>query len=257
MTQPPHRPQPRPYVMDLRAGDEFRVDPELVRIDARRPVCTHCGEEFFPGEWRSIDGRCSVCADQVVLLRHWAVAIAVIAVGILVIAIVGWLTAPAPREARHLEVVGGLRGAPSTSDRVGLVADVPSGLSLSPSTVDVRIGAPLEVIRGTATHYCLPGQRGTAFCTRGYGPEDLVAAIDRDLGFSKGDRVKVRFSCGEDCKRSVTVTIVDVCRCPGERLIDLTSGAFRQLAPLGLGVLPVTLELAGADQTLPPTDEEE
>jgi hypothetical protein len=105
--------------------------------------------------------------------------------------------------------------------------------------------------RGTATHYCLPGQRGTAYCTRGYGPEDMVAAIDTDLGFDKGDVVTVRFG-----DKAVTVRIVDVCGCPGNRIIDLTSGAFRRLAPLGLGVLPVTVELAGAERTLPPTDVE-
>jgi rare lipoprotein A (peptidoglycan hydrolase) len=112
-------------------------------------------------------------------------------------------------------------------------------------------GAPR--IRGTATWYCNDGQRGTSSCTRGYGPEDMVAAIDTDLGFDKGDVVLVRSLAGDE---QVTVTIVDVCGCPGSRLIDLTSGAFRRLAPLGIGVLPVTVELAGSERTLPPTDQE-
>lgn len=102
------------------------------------------------------------------------------------------------------------------------------------------------LISGTATWYCLSG---SSACTRGYGPDDLVAAIDTDLGFAKGDVVRVRFG-----DRSVDVRIVDVCGCPGERLIDLTSGAFERLAPLGLGVLPVTVELVAPGLTLPPTD---
>jgi rare lipoprotein A (peptidoglycan hydrolase) len=63
--------------------------------------------------------------------------------------------------------------------------------------------------------------------------------------------VLVRSLAGDE---QVTVRIVDVCGCPGNRLIDLTSGAFRRLAPLGIGVLPVTVELAGSERTLPPTD---
>lgn len=101
-------------------------------------------------------------------------------------------------------------------------------------------------ISGLATWYCLSG---SSVCTRGYGQDDLVAAIDTDLGFVKGDRITVRYREAE-----VTVTVVDVCGCPGDRLIDLTSGAFARLAPLDLGVIPVTIEAAGPNFTLPPTD---
>jgi hypothetical protein len=105
------------------------------------------------------------------------------------------------------------------------------------------------LLGGKATHYCLPGQRGTSYCTRGYGPEDMVAAIDRkDTPWNKGDRLRV--SSGG---RSVVVLVVDVCGCPGRRIIDLTSGAFRRLAPLGRGVIPVTITDAAAIP-LPATD---
>lgn len=90
---------------------------------------------------------------------------------------------------------------------------------------------------GTATWYC----GTTVTCTRGYGPGDMIAAIDTDLGFHKGDRVTVR-AFG----RAVTVRIVDVCGCPGRRLIDLSRGAFSRLANPDYGVIAVTLELAGA-----------
>ena len=104
---------------------------------------------------------------------------------------------------------------------------------------------------GKATHYCLPGQRGTSYCTRGYGPEDMVAAIDRkDTPWRKGDQVLVTHG-----SRSVVVTIVDVCACKGARLIDLTSGAFRRLAPLSRGVIAV--ELMDASTIRPPATDTE
>lgn len=113
----------------------------------------------------------------------------------------------------------------------------------------VALLIPAAPVEGTATWYCGPRQRGTSYCTRGYGPNDMVAAIDRkDSSFRKGDRVVVRHGA-----RSVVVTIVDVCACRGRRVIDLTSGAFRRLAPLGRGVIPVTLESADAIR-LPATD---
>lgn len=89
----------------------------------------------------------------------------------------------------------------------------------------------VPTIHGKATWYC---------CTRGYGPSDMVAAIDRkDAPWRKGDRVRV--TAGD---RSVVVQIVDVCACKGRRVIDLSSGAFLRLAPLSRGVIRITLEAA-------------
>jgi hypothetical protein len=113
----------------------------------------------------------------------------------------------------------------------------------------ILITSPMSTETGTATWYCGPGQQGTSRCTRGHGPSDLVAAIDRkDTPWNKGDRLRV--SSGG---RSVVVLVVDVCGCPGRRIIDLTSGAFRRLAPLGRGVIPVTITDAAAIP-LPATD---
>lgn len=105
---------------------------------------------------------------------------------------------------------------------------------------------------GTATWFCGAGSR----CPRGHGPSELIAAIDRkDSPFRKGDRVTVRYHCGNGCERAVTVRIVDVCACGGARLIDLSAKAFRRLAPLGTGVIPVTIE-AATNVRLPETDKE-
>ena len=106
----------------------------------------------------------------------------------------------------------------------------------------VQWAAPSAAIRGTATWYCGHGSA----CTRGYGPADLVAAIDPTLGIHRGELLTVTAG-----RRSVTVRVVDVCACAGRRVIDLTSGAFRRLAPLSRGTVAVTLTLGRA---LPPTD---
>lgn len=128
----------------------------------------------------------------------------------------------------------GLAGAPHDVPQVGGVAPLATAGELS--------GAPL---RGTATWYCGSGSP----CTRGYQPGDLVAAIDRkDAPYRKGDRVVVSHR-----GRSVTVTIVDVCGCPGRRVIDLSAEAFSRLAPLGIGVIAVSIREAG-QPALPATD---
>lgn len=107
--------------------------------------------------------------------------------------------------------------------------------------------APMDTVSGTATWYCGNGSP----CTAGYAPGQLVAAIDRkDSRWRKGDRVRVTSG-----SRSVVVTIVDVCGCPGRRVIDLSAAAFARLAPLGRGVIAVTLTDADEPRfTLPPTD---
>jgi rare lipoprotein A (peptidoglycan hydrolase) len=122
-----------------------------------------------------------------------------------------------------------------------------SANSSGASSVDVVVAGSRW--SGTATWYCGSGSP----CTAGYGPSDLVAAIDRSLGIGKGELVVVRSQASD---RRVIVRIVDVCACGGARLIDLTTGAFSRLAPLGYGVLPVTLEVIGSGPrpTLPPTD---
>jgi hypothetical protein len=102
------------------------------------------------------------------------------------------------------------------------------------------IGQPL--IGGTSTWYCGNGSP----CTAGYSPDDMVAAIDPTLGIPKGTVVTVTHD-GD----SILVTIVDVCACSGARIIDLTRGAFSQLADPSLGVIPVEVSpFAG----LPATD---
>jgi rare lipoprotein A (peptidoglycan hydrolase) len=53
----------------------------------------------------------------------------------------------------------------------------------------------------------------------------------------------------------VVVSLSDWCLCKNGRLIDLSDDAFRQLAPLSVGVLRVTITRAVLPE-LPPTDTE-
>ncbi len=110
-----------------------------------------------------------------------------------------------------------------------------------------QIGTPLNGYRGLSSWYC----SATSACTKGYGPSDMVAAIDPKLGIAKGTWITVRHD-----GRSVLVKVVDVCRCKGPRLVDLTSGAFSQLAPLSQGVIPVLIVVEGLP-VAPETDVEE
>lgn len=69
----------------------------------------------------------------------------------------------------------------------------------------------------------------------------LYAAMHR---FTWGDPITdVRVCAGARC---VTVPVVDYCACyvgtPDERAIDLSPAAFRRLAPLSRGLVPVTIE---------------
>lgn len=229
---PPAHPRRNPVMPD-RAGLELRVEPEPVRR-------THPAGDGRPG-----------------MVFIWlGVIVVVIAV---VVVIVALASSAASRGAQTTDLApshdlpatpgpsAGLPGAPHVGERL----DPGDGIQLGRSSEGSRLrrltagGAPR--FRGLATWFCLSG---SSACTTGYDQADLVAAIDTDLGFAKGDQVRVRYG-----DRSVVVTVVDVCGCPGDRLVDLTSGAFRELADLDLGVIPVTVELAGPGATLPATEE--
>ena len=89
-------------------------------------------------------------------------------------------------------------------------------------------------MRGYATWYCLTG---TSACHRS-ASGGMYAAAGSELRTKgwRGSKVRV---CTPD--RCVTVTLIDWCACKGDRVIDLYSDAFRELAPLSRGVLRVTV----------------
>ena len=88
--------------------------------------------------------------------------------------------------------------------------------------------------RGSASWYCLPGRSACHYAYSG----GMYAAAGPELrkGDWRGRRVTV---CnGGDCIR---VTLIDWCGCPGNRVIDLYSDAYRRLAPLSSGTIRVTV----------------
>lgn len=92
---------------------------------------------------------------------------------------------------------------------------------------------PSSGVSGNATWYCL---QGVSVCHRDYSG-GLYAAAGPQLrvGNWRGRHVQVWYS-----GRSVSVALVDWCACPN-RLIDLYSDAFRQLAPLSAGQIKVKI----------------
>lgn len=139
-----------------------------------------------------------------------------------------------------------------TTSRSGPVVSPRPAQSAAPSASRAtRAGGAVlpatdTAVSGLASWYC--GSR----CTVGY-PGGMYAAAGSELRHPgwRGSRVQV---CSGG--RCVVVTLVDWCACAGARIIDLYSDAFRQLAPLSRGVIPVTVTPGGrvGEQPLPATD---
>jgi hypothetical protein len=113
----------------------------------------------------------------------------------------------------------------------------------------------LSASRSGVATYCAP----TLTRCQSWGEPAMLGAVQ---SFRWGDdpyRVEV---CLDGTAPCATVTVVSYCAC-GPRngvptVIDLSPAAFRQLAPLSRGVIPVTVTgLARPRGTLPPTDTEE
>lgn len=150
-----------------------------------------------------------------------------------------------------------LSGPASTpSARLDLLADT-SGVTMTGSLTDAeaqaQFGRPVAVVppepavraqskappgriraRGAATWYCLAG---VSACHRDYGG-GMYAAAGPELRVGDWRGRNVTVCAGDDCVR---VTLIDWCACPGDRVIDLYGDAFRRLAPLGTGILRVSV----------------
>ena len=106
------------------------------------------------------------------------------------------------------------------------------------STANARVQSKLPPgkirARGNATWYCLSG---VSSCHRDYGG-GLYAAAGPALRVGDWRGRTVTVCTGSRC---VTVQLVDWCACPGGRVIDLYSAAFRRLAPLSEGEIRVAV----------------
>ena len=126
-------------------------------------------------------------------------------------------------------------GAPS-QPRTLTPAPVPALRASAPSVRAVPSVAPAVSpvsMTGTASWYCGHGSP----CTAGY-PGGLYAAAGPALRVGDWRGSSVTLASGG---RAVTVTLVDVCQCYVNRLVDLYADAFAQLAPLSRGL--VTIEV--------------
>lgn len=109
-------------------------------------------------------------------------------------------------------------------------------------TLQSGVGQGRRYISGTATWYC---EAGRSRCPTKYpdriGRTDNYAAagprLRQVLGRGwRGEQVLVCYRT-----RCVEVTLVDWCRCKGDRVIDLFGDPFRYLAPLSRGTIKVTV----------------
>ena len=127
----------------------------------------------------------------------------------------------------------GQLGAPPNGGRDADTAPSPSGDSASQG------GAP-RALSGTASWYPADG---------------LIAAAGPRLRVGNWRGRLITFTAGG---RAVRVRLADWCACPG-RLVDLSDDAFRQLAPLSVGLVHVQvsggLTTMSADPTPPATDQ--
>jgi Lytic transglycolase len=140
---------------------------------------------------------------------------------------------------------GGTPHPPAATDSLARpVASEGPKSGLTTPMPGAQIGEPLSVARGWATWYRDPKRSGY------YG------AVN---SFRWGDDQYIVQVCAPKYHACTHVRIVDFCAC-GDRhgiatVIDLSPAAFRELAPLGRGVIRV--EVSGPITKLPATDSEE
>jgi hypothetical protein len=119
--------------------------------------------------------------------------------------------ATGPASFAEASAVAELRGRPHSPKGVVAVRQVAS--------------ASGHRLTGPASWYC---------CTRGHTAGEFVAAAGPALrvGAWRGRVVRVN---------GLRVRLVDFCRCPFGRVIDLHPGVFRNLAPLSRGIVRVSV----------------
>ena len=170
---------------------------------------------------------------------------------------------PAPRSAAHPAdlphslgrmTMDGLDAVPSP-DVDGQRTRAPQPVSVataSPTAEAVATPSPSAVVPvrrtativGKATWYCLPGR---SRCTRGYPAGGMYAAAGPSLRVGNWRGRTVIVTAGG---QSVAVRLIDTCLCRDGRVVDLYAAAFIRLAPLGTGVLHVSVSRVPAP---PPT----
>jgi hypothetical protein len=143
--------------------------------------------------------------------------------------------------------------SPAPAPRIPAIADFEGLTALTDSEAQARFGRPdgaapggaqakIQIkhppithrVRGIATWYCLSAVSGCHYAHDG----GMYAAAGAEIrrGDWRGRQVQV-------CQglRCIWVTLIDWCECPGDRIIDLYSDAYRRLDPLAGGTMVVTV----------------
>jgi len=138
--------------------------------------------------------------------------------------------------------------APATTTHPAAVASpTPKKVVASPTPAAAPATDSAVNTGGFATFFYQNGNFGA--CGQKHSDSDLIAAIDGarygNLGAKSnlcGQKVKIT---NTQNKKSVTVTIEDACpTCDNGNSIDLSVGAFQQIADLGQGIVPIDWQFA-------------
>jgi rare lipoprotein A (peptidoglycan hydrolase) len=123
--------------------------------------------------------------------------------------------------------------------------NVPEPKTTTPAAAPAATQAPASNVNtgGFATYFYQNGVAGA--CGTVHSDNDMIAAIDGDR---YGDLSARSALCGKQVRltntknqKSVTVTIADACpTCDNSNSIDLSKGAFEQIATLDEGIVPIT-----------------
>lgn len=123
-----------------------------------------------------------------------------------------------------------------------------STANVIPGAVSPLVGAERL---GNATGNLSPSSSGQAtWCAptptqcQSWGGDAHLGAVP---SFRWGDPEYLARVCHDG--HCTVVRVVSYCGCPGNRIIDLSPAAFRELAPLSRGVIPVTLSRVEAPAT--------
>lgn len=115
-----------------------------------------------------------------------------------------------------------------------------SSVASQPTNAPAANVSPGRVLAGIASWYCLSKRSP---CTVGYGPDQLVAAAGPALRAALGPGWRGTAVTVTARGVSVRVQLIDWMGNPAA-LLDLYAGVFRELAPLGVGLVDVEVRPA-------------
>lgn len=123
---------------------------------------------------------------------------------------------------------------------IALLASVvaaPSSGPLSGHALGPELAAAPRVV-GMASWYCSPTRHSP--CTSGYAAAGAYGAAGPALRAALGSHWRGRSVTLSYRGRTVRIRLIDWCRCPHGRIVDVYASAFDDLGPLSAGVLRVS-----------------